>query len=65
MRLKYEDEDGDDGVEKSFVWGPPPGTNRVYVDVPIVKGRGYARHKGKSKNKGKERIREWELREGV
>ena len=67
-QIKYKDEDSD---EKAFVWRSPPGVNRAYVDVPIVNGRGYARHKSESKSKsksegkGKQRIREWELREGV
>jgi len=61
-KLIKDDDDGDDGDEP-FVWGPPPGTNRAYVEVPIVDGRGYARRKGK----GKQGIMAWEsdLFEGV
>lgn len=61
--------EGENDDQRTFVWGPPPGTNRAYVEVPIVDGRGYARRKNKNKSKdnGKRRIKEWEedVLEGV
>lgn len=56
-RKLIKDEKDDDDSDESFVWAPPPWTNRAYVEVPIVNGRGYARRK----DKGEQMVMTWEL----